>query len=283
MNALNKMRDSVMGLADLTDDRAEEWLRRNVWWILLCTVVLGALALRELHEVTVVAHDAVASETRDWHTQLEHAFAIRHATLKQLEPMRSKNAVAAIREGYNGTTAWVARLGDQLKSAEVSFSDLKERVTRGLAMVKQGWWEAEQHFRLYHTHDRGSSPLVRMCLPISVTTANTNWRRLDEMLLVRSLLPSLLNTMEEGYQYGVYVGYDAGDPLLDRPGAEAELHKLWNERCASRHKHVELRLFRYNDTRHFNVWAVNYITKEAYLDGYDYFFRINDDSEFRVR
>ncbi len=96
------------------------------------------------------------------------------------------------------------------------------------------------------------------------------------------------------------MGYDVGDPLLDRAGAEAEvvnggpsgvrlaltacpqLRALWDGACSRAAKRVELKLFRYNDTRHHNVWAVNYITKEAYLDGYDYFFRVNDDSEFRV-
>lgn len=45
---------------------------------------------------------------------------------------------------------------------------------------------------------------------------------------------------------------------------------------------IELKMFVYNDTRNRNVWAVNYITREAYLDGYDYFYRVNDDSAFHT-
>lgn len=84
--------------------------------------------------------------------------------------------------------------------------------------------------------------------------------------------------MEPGFQYGVYLGYDEGDPLLDAPGAPQRLRALVAELVGGRP--VELHLYRYNDTQNRNVWAVNYITREAYLSGYDYFYRINDDSFF---
>jgi hypothetical protein len=144
------------------------------------------------------------------------------------------------------------------------------------------WQDAEEHFRIFHTHHRGGSPLVRINLPVSITTRNTKWKSTSDMVLLRVFLPSLLRTIEPGYQYGVYLGYDEGDPLLDQPGAESEVRAHWTSICQRHNKSVALKLFRYNDTAHHNVWAVNYITKEAYLDGYDYFFRVNDDSEFQA-
>jgi hypothetical protein len=260
--------------------RAEDMLRAWVWWLIVGFLALGMLGAWEYSsycEATENAHHKLD----EWLQSMSAAFVARQVAMEKMEPMRDKKAITGMREGPNGTRAWVSRVSALNQRADESFSALRERVTLGLDMVKRGWWEAEEHFRLFHTHDRGSSPLIRMNLPISITTRDTNWHSLSDMLLMRSLLPSLLRTMEAGYQYGVYVGYDVGDPLLDQPGAEQSLIRMWNDTCKASGKNVALKLFRYNDTRNYNVWAVNYITKEAYLDGYDYFFRVNDDSEFR--
>jgi hypothetical protein len=174
------------------------------------------------------------------------------------------------------------QFGELWERAEAALAGLEQRVKGWLEDVKRGWAHGEEHFRMFHTHDRpDSSPLKRINLPISVTTRNTNWKSIGELALLKSLLPSLLRTIESGYLYGVYLGIDAGDRLLDQPGAEEELRRLWDAACSKEGKKIELRMFVYSDTAHKNVWAVNYITKEAYLDGYDYFFRVNDDSEFK--
>lgn len=141
-----------------------------------------------------------------------------------------------------------------------------------------GWMR--NHLLLSHEVTRGvSAPqLVKLCLPISITTRKSKWKHLNDMLLVTSFLPSLMKTLEPGYFYGVYLGYDEGDPLLDHPEAKAEMQAIMEKWVGG--APVELKMFCYNDSQNRNVWAVNYITRECYLDGYDYFFRINDDSSF---
>ena len=168
---------------------------------------------------------------------------------------------------------------EEMATSNSQLSGMEKQVKESLATVKEAWRDSEEHFRIFHTHhldtsSGGASPLLRINLPVSITTRKTKWTKLSDMALLTTFLPSLLRTIEPGYLYGVYLGYDQGDPLLDRPGVELEMQRLWNTSL------VSLKMFRYNDTAHHNVWAVNYISKEAYLDGYDYFFRVNDDSEF---
>jgi hypothetical protein len=155
---------------------------------------------------------------------------------------------------------------------------LDERLASATMMLSAAWRNAETHFRMFHTHNWW--PLKRINLPVSVTTRKTKWKSLEQMALFETFLPSLMKTIEDGYLYGVYLGYDVGDPLLDKPDAEKQMRELWNRQTKGS---IELKIFKYNDTVNRNVWAVNYLTKEAYLDGYDYFFRVNDDSEFRER
>lgn len=163
-----------------------------------------------------------------------------------------------------------------VQESKALLGKLDERIGSASGLLRVGWRNAETHFRMFHTQSWW--PLNRINLPVSVTTRKTKWKTIGEMALFQTFLPSLLRTMEEGYLYGVYLGYDEGDPLLDKPGAESELRKLWTSAGGGK---IELKMFKYSDTIDHNVWAVNYITKEAYLDGYDYFFRVNDDSEFK--
>ncbi len=104
-------------------------------------------------------------------------------------------------------------------------------------------------------------PPVRVCIPISITTRGTHWKSVSEMLLLSSFLPSLVRTTEPGFSFGVYLGYDAGDPLLDSVSGQVEILRL--ARPIIGEADIELRSFRYTDSKNRNVWAVNYITREV--------------------
>ena len=69
------------------------------------------------------------------------------------------------------------QFAEQWERAEAALAGVAERVEEWLAEVKRGWRHGEEHFRIFHTHDRpDSSPLKRICLPISVTTRGTKWK-----------------------------------------------------------------------------------------------------------
>lgn len=141
-----------------------------------------------------------------------------------------------------------------------------------------GW--LSNHMTLSHGNEGSVTvpKVTKICLPISVTTRGTKWTRLQDTLLLTSFFPSLVRTAEPGYHYGVYLGYDDGDPLLDSEDGQRTLRQLVAELTAT--APVTMKAFRYSDSRNRNVWAVNYVTRECYMDGYDYFYRVNDDSAF---
>jgi hypothetical protein len=136
-----------------------------------------------------------------------------------------------------------------------------------------------------------------------------------QLPLFRYVLPSLLQTMEtDGFHYGVFVGVDAGDDVLDSCANVRAMRRLWREMLAEHQASVAamraagqdftmvidangaqfrarlpppdpepvvipLHVYAYANTRHHNVWAVNYISLAAYEQGYTYFLRINDDTQ----
>ena len=104
------------------------------------------------------------------------------------------------------------------------------------------------------------------------------------MSLFRYLLPSVQETAECGFRYGVFIGYDVGDPWWD-----VEATRAANERWFDREVAAPLRKVNILADVHF-VPATNTIkkpgpvftavTQAAYKAGATYIYRINDDTEF---
>lgn len=176
--------------------------------------------------------------------------------------------MARARALLNETESVASRARQQLQQLHNQTTEYYEWVRTHLLL---------SHGRTHSGH-RGHAAAVRVCLPISITTRHSRWTHLSEMLLLKAFLPSLVRTAEPGYFYGVYLGYDEGDPLLDSEEGQQELRSLFAKTVGS--APIELRAFRYADSRNRNVWAVNYVARECYFQGYDYFYRVNDDSAF---
>lgn len=116
-----------------------------------------------------------------------------------------------------------------------------------------------------------------ICLPLSATSRRSAWPSLAQSPLFQVFFPSLIRFADPQCRYAVYLGVDVADRLLDQPDSELQLWKLLAPSLPS---FIDVKLFSYNDTENRNVWAVNYVTEECFLDGYRFFLRVNDDSEF---
>lgn len=116
-----------------------------------------------------------------------------------------------------------------------------------------------------------------ICFPISVTSFSTGWSKYSDSVLATTLLPSFLQHASPSCSYAFYYGYDRGDFFYSNPSVVADLKEAFTMHPQF---NVSVKVFEYDDTASRNVWAVNYLTEECYLDGYEYIFRINDDSEF---
>ena len=87
-------------------------------------------------------------------------------------------------------------------------------------------------------------------------------------------IPSLLRTMEPGFEYALYVGYDSDDLHFADPKRAEELTRLARP--------VPVLLYGYDNPARKPGPIFNNISAQAVLGGCDYLYRINDDSELQV-
>jgi hypothetical protein len=132
---------------------------------------------------------------------------------------------------------------------------------------------------------RSERPTIAILVP--TTSRGFRWKSLSQVPVVRFLLPSIARTVESGFNYRVYIGFDAGDLYFDRPGTIAGLSKLFNELIAEPAKRrgidCELILQSFLNTVRKPGPMFNFLSASALLDGADYVYRINDDTEFRTQ
>jgi len=130
---------------------------------------------------------------------------------------------------------------------------------------------------------------ARVNFPLSVTSRNLASKITStmELPLVAYALTSIIETIEpDVFDYGIYVGADQGDIWFDNKNKTDMIHEWWVNAFQKQwpsHPIPELRFFVYPNTASRNVWAVNYVTQVAFENGYDYLYRINDDTVLQTR
>jgi hypothetical protein len=95
------------------------------------------------------------------------------------------------------------------------------------------------------------------------------------------MFPSFCETADSGnFHYDFYLAFDTGDAVFSQPKLLQAFQDAFNEAskqppCSS--LSMALHMVECRHTGH-PAWAQNDAMMEAYLDGVDYFYRINDDS-----
>lgn len=124
-----------------------------------------------------------------------------------------------------------------------------------------------------------------VAIVLGATSAKLRFQTLEDNPLFTKLLPSLAPTVEEGYEYWVYVGYDSGDLFYDDAARLRAMNKWFRRNvaraCRARQPRVVAKLAMLNFT---NVLrkpgpVFNFVAAAALDDGADYIFRVNDDTE----
>jgi hypothetical protein len=198
------------------------------------------------------------------HAQLREIVAKDESRWKEYESEHLKD----VREIYNvdsGVVAAVTSAHELLRQTSEAMKNGKASVSKLVDQTKELYGGLKNHLLLSHGVQRGvmEPQLTKICLPISITTRGTKWKSLEEMLLLTSFFPSLVQTVESGFQFGVYLGYDKDDPLLDSEEGQKKLKELVDKIIGG--SSIEMKSFMYEDSRNRNVWAVNYISRECYL------------------
>ncbi|CAM9478688.1 unnamed protein product, partial [Phaeothamnion confervicola] len=105
--------------------------------------------------------------------------------------------------------------------------------------------------------------------------------------LFQHLLPSLLPTMDCGFEYVVVVGYDVGDPYYDKKSTLQQVNAWFEEKVAGpalarRNISVALDMLRVDNKLRKPGPVFLAAAAKAYAHGAEYLYRVNDDTEFRT-
>ena len=71
--------------------------------------------------------------------------------------------------------------------------------------------------------DAATQDMIAVCFGSTTRGVETPGR--DTLALFRYLLPSIQETAECGFRYGIFIGYDYGDPYWDLAATRAQFHE----------------------------------------------------------
>ncbi|EKX41805.1 hypothetical protein GUITHDRAFT_74535, partial [Guillardia theta CCMP2712] len=134
--------------------------------------------------------------------------------------------------------------------------------------------------------ERTGVKFPRVAVLIPVTSHGFRWKGIEEVPLIRFCLPSISQTAELGYDYAVYMGYDVGDLFFDNQQVlqQIKVHFETQIRNPNLQRGVEMQLavLGFENLLKKPGPVFNFLSSSAALDGADYIYRINDDTEFRT-
>ena len=136
-----------------------------------------------------------------------------------------------------------------------------------------------------------TSPHTSQTISYAVMAATTT-RRVEnpcptKLSLFIYLLPSLIRTVDCGFRYTYVLGYDAGDPYYDTEYGMKEVLNWFESNVESvmarNGIYITVKPVRVNNSIKKPGPVFIEMARSAYNLGAEYFYRVNDDSEFAVR
>ena len=121
----------------------------------------------------------------------------------------------------------------------------------------------------------------------SVTTRGHPDPTTSTLALFQYMLPSLVRTAERGFEYWLYISFDQGDPFFagtpDGPARQAVA--AWVDQsvvAALKLRGITARFVTlgFKNPMRKPGPVMNFMMKAAFVDGADFLYRINDDTEF---
>jgi len=130
--------------------------------------------------------------------------------------------------------------------------------------------------------DRRTPKVPHVAIMLGATSRTIAAPSTSNMALFTLALPSIAKTVECGFRYSVFIGYDAGDPFYDAAAGETAL-VAWFERhvhnpLQDRAIHIELVPVRVANPDQKPGPVFNAVAQRARSADADFFYRINDDT-----
>ena len=105
-----------------------------------------------------------------------------------------------------------------------------------------------------------------------------------DLALFKDLFPSFTRTLDPGFEYWFYLGYDRGDPWLDNEEHLEQTRRYFEKNVAGELKKrdivCKLVISTWENPFRRPGPAFNHVTGVAYADGATWLYRINDDQYF---
>ncbi|CAM9636648.1 unnamed protein product, partial [Hapterophycus canaliculatus] len=136
---------------------------------------------------------------------------------------------------------------------------------------------------------------IAICVPM--TSRGTVMESTYDSPVWTHAFSTFLSTIDwhaPNYRFHWYFGFDVGDPIYDEPGATEHLKKQFMIQALKEFQEqglsegdirrlmydnaVRLSTSYFEDMQHAPSYVVSGLVQEAYDDGYDYFYQINDDT-----
>ena len=133
-----------------------------------------------------------------------------------------------------------------------------------------------------HTTATNASNTPHIAVLLSSTAKNVATPSVVNMALFTISLPSLAKTVECGFRYTVFLGYDDGDTFFDTPAGLETLRSWFHDNVrAPLHKggiDIDLTPVRVDNPGSKPGPAFNAVARRAQSAAADFFYRINDDT-----
>jgi len=116
----------------------------------------------------------------------------------------------------------------------------------------------------------------KICVLIPVTSRKQTWEVIEDSYVAKFAFPGLAKTYEpHKYRYSVYLGYDLGDSFFDNLKTLSSL----SQRAKELLPFANLVLKPFANKLNKPGPVMNFLSREAYKDGCDFLYHVNDDTE----
>ena len=137
---------------------------------------------------------------------------------------------------------------------------------------------------------------VRICIGVPMTSKGTQMKNVEESPLWSNLFDSFMKSIDwrsNRYVFQFYLGFDKGDDLYDTGDAWSDIRSEFRERASFRmkeqlmkeeeieemlNKKLRLKLQHFDHLQGSPTQVVSQLMLQGYVDGYDYFYQVNDDT-----
>jgi hypothetical protein len=134
------------------------------------------------------------------------------------------------------------------------------------------------------TLSKSKNKPIHIAIGFPSTTKGNKKPTIDNIPLMKTMLPSLLQSIDQNddrYLYILYMAFDESDAFYSRPEVQRQLERQVMKRAEG--YNIQFQMIKCVDSHGWVSFLWNAVFQYAMDDGVDYFYQINDDIRFVTR